>query len=161
MLAASTHRDVLRRLRYDKRKAGAHGRCLSEDLPSLGLLVGDRLEPCDFLRDVGTFESLTRFPCPVLFWRTSKETLTRHRCPLLDLELHTSPKMVMTVDVMHTLYLGVMLAFAEKVVWHMLLAGAWAMSTSADEQVAMSAQMSRSDFRNWMRQYHAAIRTKS
>ena len=64
--------------------------------------------------------------------------------------------MVMTVDVMHTLYLGVMLAFAEKVVWHMLLAGAWAMSTSADEQVAMSAKRIRSDFQNWMRQYHAA-----
>ena len=41
-------------LRFDKRKKGSHGLALTHSFPDLGLMAGDRVEPSDTLRDVGS-----------------------------------------------------------------------------------------------------------
>ena len=43
---------------YDTRNNGAHGRALRVDVPQLGLLKGDRLEPSFSLADVSKLETL-------------------------------------------------------------------------------------------------------
>ena len=53
------------------------------DFVSLGLEKGDRLEPCESLRDVSLLESAERFPLRLVFWRRARETRTRHSNPLL------------------------------------------------------------------------------
>ena len=75
-------------LEYDKRKDGCHGRALSYDrqLAYYGLTATMRLEPSEFLADVGAFEDIRTFPHPVRFWDTAEETLVRHRCPLFSTE---------------------------------------------------------------------------
>jgi hypothetical protein len=61
-------------LRYDKRSGGPKGRCLIRDLPELGLLQDDRLEPTPELWDVGALEDMGT-PCVVTFWRPSLVSL--------------------------------------------------------------------------------------
>ena len=70
-------------LDYDKKKNGSRGRALLNDFVSLGLGKGDRLEPCESLRDVSLLESVQRFPLRLVFWRRARETRTRHSNPLL------------------------------------------------------------------------------
>eukprot|EP00974_Lingulodinium_polyedra_P079769 7723646-Lingulodinium_polyedra.AAC.1 len=70
-------------LRYDKRRAGARGRCLMQDIPSLGVEAGDRLEPQLGLVDISQFEELS-VPCEVILWRQPNETIAKHRCPLFS-----------------------------------------------------------------------------
>jgi len=152
-LNEASHKQVLDRLAYDRRKEGSRGRALTEDIDGLNLLAGDRLEPFDGLRDVGDFEKITTFPARVLFWRPSSETLARRRCPLLDRTLNTSPAKILTVDLMHTLYLGVMLAFVRKVVWFFMLKNAWAAGHTVEETVAMSAVAMQQDMRRWLREH--------
>ena len=96
---------VLDVLKYDKRGSGAHGRALTQAIPELNLMSGDRLEPCEALRDIGKFESLV-VPVTVTFWRTADESLARHRNPLFSAELGTSPSRTLTIDVLHALYPG-------------------------------------------------------
>ena len=53
-------------LAFDRRPHGGRGRCLTEDIPSLQLLQGDRLEPCPTCQDIGTgFDELAGGPYPV------------------------------------------------------------------------------------------------
>eukprot|EP00974_Lingulodinium_polyedra_P072961 7061805-Lingulodinium_polyedra.AAC.1 len=79
-------RDVIvAALLYDKRETpgAAKGRALRRDLPGLGLLAGDRLEPNDALPDVATLETLCVEPAVLLkFWRVSAETFATHRNPV-------------------------------------------------------------------------------
>ena len=53
------------------------------DFVSLGLEKGDRLEPCESLRDVSLLESAEQFLLRLVFWRRARETRTRHSNPLL------------------------------------------------------------------------------
>ena len=77
------HTAVRGTLWWDKRKetSASHGRGLRHDIPSLGLLRNDRLEPWEGMLDVGEFDSWDAFPRTVLFWRTSRQTSTKHRNP--------------------------------------------------------------------------------
>ena len=80
-----THKQIVRSLRYDKSKRGARGRALTTDLPHLGLLKGDRLEPSEMIPDVGGgFDRLTIFPVLLVFRRSSLVTVCHHRNPLFD-----------------------------------------------------------------------------
>jgi len=90
---------------YDKRTYGNRGRCLSQAVPALGLLKGDRLEPTPRLRDVALFETQT-VPCTVTFWRQSEETSTKHRNPLFDRAIGIGVQ-TLKVDSLHCLALGV------------------------------------------------------
>ena len=61
-----------------------HARSINHDVPALGLLKGDRLEPHAGCMDYAKFDWLTAFPARVLFWRRKRETLCRHRNPLFN-----------------------------------------------------------------------------
>ena len=90
-------------LRYDKRKDGSRGRALTRDVQVRGveLRVGDRLEPSEFLNDVGALVSISEFPTTIIFWRMSDETLTRHRNPIFDREIGIIPNRTLTIDLLH------------------------------------------------------------
>ena len=128
------HEMLCRLLRYDKRKDGSHGRALIQDVPNYRLLAGDRLEPCNGLRDVGEFDMLKEFPAQLVFWRVSEETLCQHRCPLWDVRLGLTPSLILGIDMMHTLHLGVMQEFAKEAVWVLLRANLWAPAPGLTEE---------------------------
>ena len=92
-------------LEEDRRDQGAHGRALLRDLPALGLLKGDRLEPSLLLPDVAQVDNL-HGACRLTFWRRSEETLARHRNPLLTPHLCTISG-CMQVDWLHAMSLGI------------------------------------------------------
>lgn len=78
---------------------------MQQDLPELGLLRGDRVEPSGDLRDIGQLRLATP-PLQATFWRRSCETAARHRNPLF-----ATPDMLsveaFVVDELHTMHLGV------------------------------------------------------
>eukprot|EP00969_Alexandrium_andersonii_P263012 11626552-Alexandrium_andersonii.AAC.1 len=74
-------------------------------MPEWRLAVGDRLEPCEALPDVGALEDV-QVPIKILFWRPSAETKARHRNPIFDDVLGTT-LCTLAVDTLHTLNLGV------------------------------------------------------
>eukprot|EP00969_Alexandrium_andersonii_P300733 13295026-Alexandrium_andersonii.AAC.1 len=41
---------------WDRRKRGSHGRALIKDIPELGLLKGDRVEPTDTMEDIAALD---------------------------------------------------------------------------------------------------------
>ena len=57
------------------------GKSLHVDLPALGLLKRDRLEPSHEVPDIGPIESVDT-PFVATFWRRSMETMARHRNPI-------------------------------------------------------------------------------
>ena len=84
VVSASDIAHISANLWYDKRaKRGNRGRTLTVDIPALGLLVGDRLEPSLELTDVSAFEMVTP-GTSITFWRTANETRSRHRNPVFD-----------------------------------------------------------------------------
>ena len=54
---------------------------------------------------------------------------------------------------MHTLHLGIMLVFARKVLWLLVLAGVWARGQTLDDQVAMSIMALRHFLPKWRTKY--------
>jgi hypothetical protein len=108
---------------YDKRVQGSHGRALRANLPHLGLLAGDRLEPSTGCPDVGAFEQLS-LPATVLFWRPSEETIAKHRNPLFNPVTGVTLE-TLTVDTLHCLYLGVLQVHCSRVIWALIEADAW------------------------------------
>eukprot|EP00974_Lingulodinium_polyedra_P129989 11212131-Lingulodinium_polyedra.AAC.1 len=135
-------------LSYDKRRNGSHGRALVEDYAPLGLLRGDRLEPCPALWDVAGFEQLT-LPATVLFWRRANVTLATHRNPLLDPALGITVK-TMHLDVLHALDLGVFKSFCIHCLWELVLKDAWSTGeTNADMLLQLSVSRCRSDLLAW------------
>ena len=110
-------------LRGASRIQGPRRRDLDADIPALGLKKHDRLEPWTGLQDIGDeFDQLqptAARPVRVCFWRRSEETATRHRSPLLDTGLHTSVNSL-TIDILHTWFLGIHPRFLGWVWWRML-----------------------------------------
>jgi hypothetical protein len=106
-------------LQYDKRKEPMmpHGRSLIADVPSFGLLLGDRLEPSKSLEDVGQLDT-ARLPLRLTFWRTTLQTKSKHRNPLFDVSTGVSVASL-SIDVLHTLHLGVFKHFVMLVIWHL------------------------------------------
>ena len=135
---------VLALLRPDKRKDGSHGLALTCDIPTLGLLANDRLEPCPTLQDA---HALADAPVPVavVFWRVSNETLTRHRNPLFCDEIGLSPKRSLTVDMLHANNLGVMNIWCRVVLWFLLLSGIYGAVGTAEENMLAAVLALRYD----------------
>ena len=71
MLDVSLHQEILAAL------DGTRGWSLTRPISPLDLLAGDRLEPCEYLRDVASFENM-ELPGYVVFWRPSAETVSKH-----------------------------------------------------------------------------------
>ena len=114
-------------LRYDRRKQGVHGRALVAGLVVNGtqLLANDRLEPSLNLPDIGELENAQYFPIDIIFWRTSEESLARHRNPVFEPELGITPARSVVVDVLHAVFLGILLVWCRCAVWTLLLNGAY------------------------------------
>lgn len=141
---------------YDKRKDGAKGRSLREDLPEFNLKCGDRVEPHAACCDIGKIEDIRNFPCHVLFWRKGEETLTTHRCILFDQPgrpaIGVTPTKTIAIDVMHSLFLGPLLTWGQIVLWRLLLAGVWGLFEINNEQRLKSAILAcRNELHHWYR----------
>ena len=108
---------VLPLLAYDRRtvRGSSCGRALQRDYAPLRLCAGDRLEPNRLLPDVGKFEDISVFPALVLWWRVPCQTLVLHRCPLLNSNIGIT-LFLFCIDVMHTIYLGVLQHIAKRLV---------------------------------------------
>ena len=130
-------------LRYDRRKvaAGSRGRALTRDVPEVGLLAGDRIEPTERLPDVSLFEQL----CPgvldkaeVTFWRRSEETICLRRSPLWNADVGITPERVVCLDVMHTMHLGCMQDLCMTITMRLINVGT-CRGTGATEKETMQA----------------------
>lgn len=151
-LSAEHHAALKPILFYDRRQHGNRGRCLTRDYAPLGLRTGDRLEPCEALPDIGTFESLEGFPIAgIVFWRRSNETRVRHRCPLLDDVARGLTILRCQIDIMHTIWLGVAQDWIACVLWMLLLGNCFGLNASLTEEelVHMGTTRLRADIMNW------------
>ena len=147
------HQLILGALFFDKRKHGGKGRCLCRDIEELGLLQGDRLEPCSTLRNIGMYENLT-LPCRVLFWRPRAQTMSTRRCPLFCPEYGVSIE-TLTIDPLHCLHLGVYKDYCQTVIWSLILADAWdTRATNQDTLCQVSVQRCRSQLFEWYKMKH-------
>ena len=142
---------VERYLRYDTRQAGSKGRSLTRDVRVNGVQLreGDRLEPSDSLADVGALREIATFPTTIVFWRPSAETLTRHRNPLFDREIGITPKRTLTVDVLHSFFLGVLNTWATKSIWKLILCGAYGNLGTASENLHAAILVLRDALMRW------------
>ena len=132
------HMHVWALLIYDKRKDGSKGRCLTQDIPAMGLVAGMRLEACDGLRDIGDVDNISVSPVTVQFWDLLKETLARHRNPIFDPLLGLAPQRCLTIDTLHCLYLGVFNVFSRWVLGALIAACVSGNSPgTADEQLVL------------------------
>ena len=141
-------------LKYDKRARGNHGRCLTENLPEVNLLAGDRLEPSANLVDVADLERMCKKPgetVELTFWRCGEETMCSHRCPLWDASLGITAPDVVVFDTLHTLNLGVMQLFVKCALWKLIKAGAW--SGFGTEGLAVQVCALRHELFAWYKTY--------
>ena len=164
MVNADAHRAILGLLDEDKRAAGNHGMCLlPPGVPNLDppLEPGDRLEPCMEVQDVGraAFAAMDfSTPRRVLFWRCSAQNLARHRNPLFDQELGLTPHRSLTVDLLHALFLGVMLAHCKLVVWFLIGAGQWGLVGTLQEQFLHAVVAMRQSLQSFLTAYRISSR---
>ena len=141
-------------LYYDKRDHGNRGRCLTNDIVSLGLCKGDRLEPSKALPDVGGLHRLKVFPVPLVFWRCCRESIARHRNPMLE-HPDADPVDCLTVDTLHALFLGAIKVLNCHVVWFLLLSGIFGVLGTADEQLDSAVRVLRMHLNMWFQRRHA------
>lgn len=142
-ITAANHKRLLEVLAYDRRRGGGHGRCLTADVPEMGLAKGDRLEPSEQMPDPGQFDGASQFPMVVVFWRPALETLARHRNPLFSSELGVSPARSLTVDTLHAVFLGVMNVFCKYVAVTLFQAGVFGQQGTQQETFEVGAMVLR------------------
>ena len=149
-------------LRYDRRKHGVHGRALVAGIVIQGvqLLVNDRLEPSLGLPDIGALEHRTEFPFQIIFWRTSEESLARHRNPVFEPELGITPARSVVVDVLHAVFLGILLVWCRCAVWTLLLNGAYGHAGENHEHLTISILVLRSNLMEWYPAYEKRAKEK-
>ena len=126
--SAAEHGLILAALAYDRRKDGLRGRCLDQDVAcecGVNLLRGDRLEPTDFLADVGAFDTISNFPATVRFWRPANNTLLIFRCGLWDSALGLNPMTAPALDVLHAVHLGPVHHWCMATLWMLIDAEIW------------------------------------
>ena len=75
--------------------------------------------------DIGAIEHASDFPLDIVFWRPADETLTRHRNPMFSRELGVTPSRSVVVDLLHAVYLGILLVWSRVTIWALISAGAY------------------------------------
>ena len=144
---AMTHARLIGALWYDMKKGGSHGRSLRRDFPPLALLAGDRLEPSHLLMDVAELETLTP-PFQLLFWRTANETLCKHRCALFN--VHGVSLYNLSLDVLHTMNLGVYKSYCITGIWACLENDAWETGAqTTDVRISLGVARLRENLNAW------------
>ena len=127
-------------LDYDKKRGGSAGRAMTRGMAAAGLLKGDRLEPSGAIEDVSLFET-TPAPFYATFWRPTRASIALHRNPLYDPYLGVTVS-VMCIDSLHTLYLGVIMAFCRDLLWALIGADDWGTRAGTlAERVQLFAQI--------------------
>ena len=124
--------NLVANLKYDKRKRGAQGRALLNDIGLLGLRKGDRLNPSPQVLDIGAIDFRTDFPFRLCFWRARPDDPCRFRCPLFSRESMLSPELL-CVDEMHTLHLGIFQDYILGVFWACIRADVWMLLKESEE----------------------------
>jgi hypothetical protein len=135
---------VVDNLIFDKSRDGSRGRCLTTDLPTLGLLKGDRVEPSREVPDIAHLQEGDL----VTFWRPSKQTAYKHRCPLFGKETGLSSENL-GVDWLHTLSLGVFQTWLGHLVWDLLKANVWSIQGSAAARHELGISCLREELFLW------------
>jgi hypothetical protein len=147
-LSREQHGVVKARLHYNRKKGGGSGRCLFVDIAELGLDMNDRLEPHSGLPDVALFDSITEFPCRVLFWRSTFETRCRHRNPMFGADIGVTINTLM-VDKLHTLHLGPAQFWASHCLWELIKTDAWDTRAVGKDLHSLSVQHIKSSLWTW------------
>ena len=155
-LTPNHHAAIKPLLMFDRRKNGSKGRALTRDYEPLGLLAGDRLEPCENLKDVAMYEDITIFPILILFWRVTIETRTRHRCPLFLAEIGITIDRVQ-IDMLHTIYLGTAQDLVARCLLALILIDAFGVGRgkTEDETIQLSVLRIRAEMMVWYREQRA------
>ena len=148
-------KSILRYLRYDKRKDGARGRALVRDVlvNGVSLKANDRAEPSRQLIDVGALDNVATYPLEITFWRPSQETLTRRRNPIFDPELGVTPKRCLVADVLHAVFLGILLIWCRVSIWSLILGGAYGYSGVNHEHIVAAILVVRSSLMRFYTAY--------
>lgn len=108
--------DMRRKIRFALVDTKAKkGRALASAIPELRLRRGDRLEPCHSLPDVHMIDT-AKLPVLALFWRAGQHPTTHHRHPVLNETLGIGID-TFSIDVLHTLHLGVFQFWIGRVLW--------------------------------------------
>ena len=132
-------------LSYDRRPHGARGRALTRDVLELSLRAGDRLDPAPSLLDVADFDAIAVFPVRNTFWRPARDTLVTHRCPLWNSSTGLTSTCI-SVDLLHTVYLGPCQTWGGVAIWALLKSGVWGAAESTEaEQVKMALAFMRAE----------------
>lgn len=155
MDSTATRDFLAARLGYDTREAGSRGLALVADAERWHLLKGDRLEPSESVPDIGCFGVLEP-PFTATFWRRSEEGLTRHRNPVFSEDIGTEPGRVLTVDALHSIYLGVMRVYCRITMWALLNAGIYGANPNSEASLLAL----RHRLMTWYRRYDAAHRER-
>ena len=139
-------------LAYDKRnsKGSSRGRALQANYPMLGLLKGDRLEPCAQVPDIGAgFDAEN--PGRALFWRVSQESICVHRNPIFNSFVGIVPEDALVVDWLHCLSLGVFKHFLAHLIHRFIHANVWGVDPGASiaVRIHVSCQRLRSELFAW------------
>ena len=99
------------------------------------LRAGDRLEPCPSLPDIGALEHVTEYPLDIIFWRRDNESVARHRNPLFSRELGVTPSRSLVVELLHAVFLGVLLIWCRVAVWALIVGGVYGHSGGGGENI--------------------------
>ena len=139
LILKADRREVLLRLECLKGKKG-RGQTIMSDVVVGGveLKKGDRLDPSPTLPDTHGFRR-AQLPLEITFWRARYDASKRldgpavHKNPLFDSSLGYSPKSMMVVDALHSVYYGPLMRFTSAVVWRILLRNTWAFAGGVDQ----------------------------
>ena len=153
-VTAANHKLIGDLLVWHKKK-GIKGRIVAQDIPAIGLLKGDRLEPSPTLPDIGNFEIIASYPTRVVFWRSSGDPRVKHRNPLFNRSSGISPLYIVP-DLLHCWYLGLLKTFTTELIWEMMLSGVWVPREGRQQKefVEMCCPLIFSDLTEWYKHEH-------
>jgi hypothetical protein len=123
---------VLRWSQSNQKRTGLGGRCVVEEriINGVSLFPGDRVEPSDWVPDIGQLDKLV-LPRWVTLWRARLSHDGKvidgvsHRCPLFSQKLFSSPASTLAVDALHTVALGVLVRYVSASLWRIVLENVW------------------------------------
>ena len=100
------------------------------------------------------FEEIAEFPTSVVFWRPANETLTRHRNPVFDQhELGVTPSKSVVVELLHAVFLGVLLVWCRVAIWALIQSGAYGQALMTRESLLASILVLRNKLMQFYPRY--------
>ena len=152
---------ILAKLAYKKGDQG-RGRTLVADVEVISksgsrrtvLRARSRLEPSASLLDVGDFDNMEP-PFKATFWLSQFTQhgqivdMALHRNPLFAESLARSPTLCLSVDTLHTLYLGVVQRLVSAIVWRVMHANPWGFRGPKKVQLELACRQLRAHLMRW------------